>query len=61
MTAYGGQVVIIPVSHHVSTSQIIERILAVERLAPPSPVTGTAAKGIVFLDRDGTLLKERRT
>jgi D-glycero-D-manno-heptose 1,7-bisphosphate phosphatase len=58
VTAYGGQVVTIPLSHNVSTSQIIERILAVERLAPPSPVTGAPLKGIVFLDRDGTLLKE---
>jgi len=58
VTAYGGQVVIIPVSHHVSTSQIVKRILALDRTAPPSPVPGTALKGIVFLDRDGTLLKE---
>jgi D-glycero-D-manno-heptose 1,7-bisphosphate phosphatase len=59
VTAYGGQVVTIPVSHQVSTSQIVERIMAVERLAPPSPVIGVAARGIVFLDRDGTLLKDR--
>jgi len=58
VTAYGGQVVTIPVSHLVSTSQIIERIVAVERLALPSPVIGLPPKGIVFLDRDGTLLKE---
>jgi D-glycero-D-manno-heptose 1,7-bisphosphate phosphatase len=58
VTEYGGQVATIPVSHQVSTSQIVERILAVERLAPPSPVAGPAPKGIVFLDRDGTLLKE---
>jgi D-glycero-D-manno-heptose 1,7-bisphosphate phosphatase len=58
VTAYGGQVVTIPVSHHVSTSQIIERVMAVERLAPPSPVISAAPKGIVFLDRDGTLLKD---
>ncbi len=58
VAAYGGQVVTIPVSHHVSTSQIIERVMAVERLAPPSPVISAAPKGIVFLDRDGTLLRE---
>jgi rfaE bifunctional protein nucleotidyltransferase chain/domain len=58
VTAYGGQVVTIPVSHHVSTSQIIERIVAVERLALPSQVAGAPPKGIVLLDRDGTLLKE---
>ena len=58
VTSYGGQVVTIPVSHHVSTSRIIERILAAQSLATPSPVPFTAAKGIVFLDRDGTLLKD---
>jgi D-glycero-D-manno-heptose 1,7-bisphosphate phosphatase len=58
VTAYGGQVVTIPVNHYVSTSQIIERVMAVERLAHPSPLIGAAPKGIVFLDRDGTLLKE---
>jgi D-glycero-D-manno-heptose 1,7-bisphosphate phosphatase len=59
VAAYGGKVVTIPVSHHVSTSQIVERIMAVERLAPPSAVIGAAPpKGIVFLDRDGTLLKD---
>ena len=34
--AYGGQVATIPVSHAVSSSQIIERVMAVERLAPPA-------------------------
>jgi D-glycero-D-manno-heptose 1,7-bisphosphate phosphatase len=62
VTAYGGQVVTIPVRHHVSTSQIIDRVLAIERLALPTPISnaaaGAAPKGIVFLDRDGTLLKE---
>jgi len=58
VTAFGGQVVTIPVSHLVSTSQIVERVVAAERLAPPSPITSVAPKGIVFLDRDGTLLKE---
>jgi D-glycero-D-manno-heptose 1,7-bisphosphate phosphatase len=59
VTAYGGQVVTIPVSQHVSTSQIVDRVMAVERLAPPSPVIGASPKGIIFLDRDGTLLKDR--
>ena len=60
VTEYGGQVVTIPVHHLVSTSQILDRVLAIERLALPSPLadTGAALKGIVFLDRDGTLLKE---
>jgi D-glycero-D-manno-heptose 1,7-bisphosphate phosphatase len=58
VAAYGGQAIVIPVSHHVSTSQIIERVLAADRLAQPANVTLAPAKGIVFLDRDGTLLKE---
>ncbi len=58
VTEYGGQTVIIPIEHNVSTSQIIERIVAMERLARPSPVTSPPPKGIVFLDRDGTLLRE---
>lgn len=58
VTAYGGQVVTIPVSQQVSTSRIIERVMGAERLAQPSPLIGAAAKGIVFLDRDGTLLKD---
>jgi rfaE bifunctional protein nucleotidyltransferase chain/domain len=58
VTEYGGRAVTIPVEHNVSTSQLIERIVAMERLAPPSPVTSPPPKGIVFLDRDGTLLRE---
>jgi len=56
--AYGGEVLTISVSHHVSTSQIIERVIAAERLAPPSALSTAPPKGLVFLDRDGTLLKE---
>ena len=56
--AYGGQAVTIAVRHDVSTSRIVERIVALERLAPPAPVIGDTPKGIVFLDRDGTLLKD---
>ncbi|HTQ57652.1 MAG TPA: HAD-IIIA family hydrolase [Bryobacteraceae bacterium] len=59
VTAYGGQVVAIPVAYAVSSSQIVERILAAGSTAPPSAVTGAPPKGIVFLDRDGTLLADR--
>jgi rfaE bifunctional protein nucleotidyltransferase chain/domain len=59
VTAYGGQVVAIPVTHDVSTSRIVERVVALEQTAQPAPLSATeAAKGIVFLDRDGTLLKD---
>ena len=59
VAAYGGQVVTIPVRYRVSTSEIIERVLGIGRLAQPAqPACDAAAEGIVFLDRDGTLLKE---
>ena len=57
--AYGGQAVTIPVTQQVSTSQLIERVLAAEKTAPPAPAASGEAKGIVFLDRDGTLLKDK--
>lgn len=59
VTAYGGQVVTIPVNHLVSTSQLIDRIVAAEKLAPPIPLPDAPTKGIIFLDRDGTLLKDK--
>lgn len=59
VTAYGGQVITIPVSHLVSTSQLIERVMTLEKTAPPMAVTAGEFKGIVFLDRDGTLLKDK--
>lgn len=58
VTAYGGQVVTIPVTHHVSSSKIMERIGAAACTAPPAALTQSPAKGIVFLDRDGTLLQD---
>ena len=48
VTAYGGQVVTIPVSHDISTSQIVERILCLERLAPPSPRTAPRPRELSF-------------
>ncbi len=56
--AYGGKVVMIPVNHLVSSSQIIGRVASAERTALPESPEPTAYKGIVFLDRDGTLLKD---
>ncbi len=58
VTAYGGQVLTIPFAFQVSTSDIVERIVTMERTARPAEASGGAAKGIVFLDRDGTLLKD---
>ncbi len=59
VTAYGGEVVTIPVRRQVSTSRIVEWILAAERLAPPAGTAADPAAGIVFLDRDGTLLRDQ--
>jgi rfaE bifunctional protein nucleotidyltransferase chain/domain len=59
VTAYGGQVVVIPVTYEISTSQIIDRILAAGCTAPPAEIAAAPAKGIVFLDRDGTLLEDQ--
>lgn len=56
--AYGGRAITIPVAYDVSTSRIVERILAAARLAPAATLETSASPGIVFLDRDGTLLKD---
>ncbi len=55
--AYGGNSVIIPTSHHVSTTQIIKRIETLALHAHPSTAATNAGKPIVFLDRDGTLIE----
>jgi len=57
--AYGGQVATIPVTHEISTSRIIARILAAASTAPPDRIPPVAVQGIVFLDRDGTLLEDK--
>ncbi len=51
--AYGGRTILIPIQHEISTSAIIERIIhaAPEELAPHQHPR------IVFLDRDGTVLR----
>ncbi len=53
---YGGEVRVIPIRHATSTSKILERILTLERFAPPDPA-GPGPRRIVFLDRDGTLIE----
>ncbi len=58
VTAYGGQVVTIPVRHDISTSRIMERIAVLAATAKAAEVPGRDCKSIVFLDRDGTLLKD---
>ena len=55
--AYGGRVELIPVAHQTSTTTVIERILLSEAHEAPEPVERSVA-GIVFLDRDGTLIPD---
>ena len=56
--AYGGSVVMIPVNHQVSTTGIVEQVLAADRVAHPDQAATFPPAGIVFLDRDGTLLRD---
>jgi rfaE bifunctional protein nucleotidyltransferase chain/domain len=54
--AYGGQVIVIPVNIPTSTTAIIGRVLAVTAHAEPQRA---AQQGrVVFLDRDGTLMRD---
>ncbi len=56
--SYGGEVAVIPVSVDASTSAIIRRIALIEmHESGPDPEREGPAK-IVFLDRDGTLIKD---
>jgi histidinol-phosphate phosphatase family protein len=54
--AYGGQAVVIPVNFDVSSSAILGRALAAQLHADPLTAPTSAAR-LVFLDRDGTLIR----
>ncbi len=54
--AYGGRVVRIPVRFATSTSALMERIAELQ-LHATVPHAGATFTGIVFLDRDGTLIR----
>jgi rfaE bifunctional protein nucleotidyltransferase chain/domain len=54
--AYGGRAVVIPVSVATSTSAILERAAAIQAHMPPLPAV-TETQRLVFLDRDGTLIR----
>lgn len=54
--AYGGRCVVIPVAEEVSTTKLIQRIRHLDSYAEPVTTTRTG-NPIVFLDRDGTLIR----
>ena len=55
---YGGRVLLIPSDFGTSTSAMIDRIAAIANHAAPERVTPKAARGLVLLDRDGTLIRD---
>lgn len=55
--SYGGRCIVIPVSHEISTTKIIKRIEQITSYAAPEKVRICDDRPIVFLDRDGTLIK----
>jgi rfaE bifunctional protein nucleotidyltransferase chain/domain len=56
--AYGGKVLVIPSDFTTSTSATIERIGALLAHAEPERVTAAEHRGLVLLDRDGTLIRD---
>jgi adenylylsulfate kinase len=55
---YGGKVLLIPSDFATSTSAMIERIVAIANHAVPERVATRPARGLVLLDRDGTLIRD---
>lgn len=55
---YGGEVVVIPPEFRTSTSGVIERIAGVLRHSEPDRLPAGAVRGLVLLDRDGTLIRD---
>jgi rfaE bifunctional protein nucleotidyltransferase chain/domain len=56
--AYGGSVLMIPSDFATSTSGVIARIEAMANHAEPERLPAKAARGLVLLDRDGTLIRD---
>lgn len=57
--AYGGRAVVIPVQFGTSTTAMFERIQALALHAKPEDAGATGKpRGLVLLDRDGTLVKD---
>ena len=55
---YGGEVRVIASDFSTSSSKIIERIGAILRHATPDRVAPASYRGLVMLDRDGTLIRD---
>jgi rfaE bifunctional protein nucleotidyltransferase chain/domain len=55
---YGGSVHVIPHGFPTSSSAMIERIEAVSKHAAPQSVLPVESRGLVLLDRDGTLIRD---
>jgi histidinol-phosphate phosphatase family protein len=55
--SYGGQVKVIPTGVDLSTSKVVETILLREAHARPEAAPPLPSRGIVFLDRDGTVIE----
>jgi rfaE bifunctional protein nucleotidyltransferase chain/domain len=56
--AYGGKVLVIPSDFSTSTSATIERIGAILAHSQPDRAPEAARRGLVLLDRDGTLIRD---
>lgn len=55
---YGGSVEVIASDFATSTSKAMDRIVALHLHAVPDPSPATGARGLVLLDRDGTLIRD---
>ena len=55
--AYGGKVEVIPPGFDTSSSRVIERIGTLATYAEPEAASADPARGLVLLDRDGTLIR----
>ena len=56
--AYGGKTVVIPPQFGSSTTAMFERIQALALHAAPDPAQAAEPRGLVLLDRDGTLIRD---
>jgi len=56
--AYGGKAVVIPARFGSSTTAMFERIQALALHAVPEPAPAAQPRGLVLLDRDGTVIRD---